>query len=173
MSGDNTIMTENKSAEENSFAINTREAVSATSMRLIKEATRSINILLYDYDEILLPTSKINDLLPTFIIQHERCSFQYLCTQSDILRERGGILIKLARKFSTFIKLRQIPNGLKLNQEQFIVTNESNSMLTQDHRSYDYYAHFNNRGRAQKLNNRFDELWQRSEPISGIHVTGL
>ncbi len=155
------------------FRINTREQVSETSIRLFQEASRSINILLYDYNEVLLPAGKLEDLLPAFIRQHERCRLQYLCSESDMLRERGGMLVKLARKFSSFIKLRQLPDGLKPVQEQFIVTDGSNSMITQEHRSYDYYAHFNDRGRAHKLNNRFDELWQRSEPVPGIQVTGL
>ncbi len=166
-------MTENKSTENDSFAVNTREQVSETSTRLIQEASRSINILLYDYDEVLLPVSKIDNLLSTFIRQHERCRFQYLCSENDILRDRGGKLIQLTRKFSTFIKLRQLPDGLKPILEQLIIVDGSNSMQTQDHRSYDYYAHFNARARAQKLNNRFEEVWQRSEPVPGIHVTGL
>ena len=164
---------ENNSTDNNRLQINSRLQVSETSHRLISEASRSINILLYDYDGILLPVTKIDDLLSSFIHQHERCRFQYLCSENSILRERGGKLIQLARKFSTFIKLRQLPDGLKPIHEQFIVTDGNSSMLTQDHRSYDYYAHLNNRARAHKLNNRFDELWQRSEPVPGIHVTGL
>ena len=164
---------DNSNIDNDRFPVNTREEVSETSTRLIQEASRSINILLYDYDEVLLPTGKIDDLLSSFIRQHERCRFQYLCSENSILRERGGKLIQLARKFSTFIKLRQLPDGLKPIHEQFIITDGNSSMLTQDHRSYEYYAHLNNRARAHKLNNRFDELWQRSEPVPGIHVTGL
>jgi len=56
-------MTQNNSTENDSFTVNTREQVSETSTRLIQEASRSINILLYDYDEVLLPASKIDNLL--------------------------------------------------------------------------------------------------------------
>jgi len=171
---EDSIMTaDNDHTDNDRFPVNTREEVSETSIRLIKKASRSINILLYDYDEVLLPGSKIDDLLSTFIRQHERCRFQYLCSENDILHERGGKLILLARKFSTFIKLRQLPDDLQSIQEQFIVIDGNTSMITQDHRSYDYYARFNDRARAHKLNNRFEELWQRSEPVPGIHVTGL
>jgi hypothetical protein len=166
-------MENDNSTENDSFRVDTREQVAETSTRLIQEASRSINILLYDYDDVLLPGASIDGLLSTFILQHERCRFQYLCSENSLLRERGGKLIQLARKFSTFIKLRQLPDGLKPIHEQFIVTDGNSSMLTQDHRSYDYYTHLNNRARAHKLNNRFDELWQRSEPVPGIHVTGL
>ncbi len=159
--------------DNNHFPVKSREHVTETSLRLIQEANRSINILLYDYDEVLLPGSKIGDLLSAFIRQHERCRFQYLCSENDILHERGGKLIQLARKFSTFIKLHQLPDGLKPVQEQFLVVDGNASMLTQHHSSYDYYAHFNDRAMAHKLNNRFDELWQRSEPVPGIHVAGL
>jgi hypothetical protein len=166
-------MAKDNNTDNDRFPINSRGQVSETSTRLIQEASRSINILIYDYDEILLPTAQIGDLLSTFIRQHERCHFQYLCTENNLLLERGGKLIQLARKFSTFIKLRQLPDGLQAIQEQFIVVDGNSSMHTQDHRSYDYFAHFNDRAKAQKLNNHFEELWQRSEPVPGIHVTGL
>lgn len=166
-------MAKDNDTNNDRFPINSRGQVSEASTRLIQGASRSINMLIYDYDELLLPPAKIGDLLSTFIRQHERCRFQYLCSEHDLLRERGGKLIQLARKFSTFIKLRQLPDGLPAVQEQFVVVDENSSMHTQDHRSYDYFAHFNDRVRAQKLNNHFEELWQRSEPVPGIHVTGL
>ena len=101
------------STDKNRFPVNTRQQISETSCRLISEATRNINILIYDYDDILLPPAKIDDLLAAFIRQHQRNRFRYLCSESDILRERGGKLIQLARRFSTFIQLRQLPDDLK------------------------------------------------------------
>lgn len=167
------MIEENNNSDSNSFQINTRHQASEISYRLLDEASRSINILLYDYDETLLPVTKIDDLLSSFITKHERCVFRYLCSESDILHERGSKLIQLARRFSTFIKLRQLTDGLKPVQQQFIVVDGESSMQTQNHRSYDYYAHLNERARARQLNNRFEELWQRSRAVPGIHVTGL
>jgi hypothetical protein len=167
------MVEENNNSNSDSFQINTRDLASETSCRLLDEANRSINILLYDYDEILLPVTKIDDLLSSFIRKHEKCVFRYLCSESDILRERGSKLIQLARRFSTFIKLRQLTEGLKPVHQQFIVVDGESSMQTQNHRSYDYYAHLHARARAYQLNNRFEELWQRSTAVPGIHVTGL
>ena len=161
------------STDKNRFQINTRQQISETRCDLISEANRSINIMLYDYDDILLPASRIDELLSSFIRQHERSRFRYLCSESDILRERGGKLIQLARRFSTFITLRQLPDDLKPIREQFITTDGESCMQTQDHRSYDYYANLNNRARALQLNNHFDALWQRSASVAGVHVTGL
>lgn len=155
------------------FNVNTRQQISDTSFRLMSEANRRINILLYDYDDILLPVTKIDDLLTSFIRQHERSRFHYLCSESDLLRERGGKLIQLARRFSTFITLRQLPDDLKPVREQFIVNDDKACIQTQDHRSKEYYVHLNDRARALQLNNHFDALWQRSTAVAGIHVTGL
>jgi hypothetical protein len=58
---------ENNNTESNSFPINTRIEVSETSVRLLSEANRSINILVYDYDDILLPTTDIDELLSSFV----------------------------------------------------------------------------------------------------------
>lgn len=161
------------STDKNRFQVNSRQQISETSCDLISNANRSINIMLYDYDDILLPASRIDELLSSFIRQHERSRFRYLCSENDILRERGGKLIQLARRFSTFITLRQLPDDLKPIREQFITADGESCMQTQDHRSYDYYANLNNRARALQLNNHFDALWQRSSSVAGVHVTGL
>ncbi len=166
-------MATDNNTENDRFPVNSREDVSATSRRLIGDAHRNINILLFDYDEVLLPAAHIEELLSDFFLQHERCRVHYLCAEHDILRERGGKLIQLARKFSTFIKLRQLPDELGSSHEQFIIADDLHSLRTQDYRSYDYFANFNDRSRAHKLNNHFAELWQRSGPVPGIHVTGL
>ena len=164
---------ENNNTKSNSYPVTTRIDVSESSTNLLSEATRSINILVYDYDDVLLPTTNIDELISSFARLHERNRFRYLCSESDILRERGSKLIKLARRFSTFIKLRQLPDNLKSVHEQFIVVDENSSMQTQDRISHNYYAHINERARARKLNNHFEELWQRSSAIQGVHVTGL
>jgi hypothetical protein len=159
------MIDEKNNTESNSFSINTRLEVLETSVRLLSDASRSINILVYDYDDILLPSKNIGELMSSFVRQHERNRFRYLCSESDLLRERGSKLIKLARRF--------MPDGLKSVHEQFIVIDENSSMQTQDRLSLNYYAHLNERARARKLNNHFEELWQRSSTIPGVHVTGL
>lgn len=161
------------STDPNRFQIKTRQQITETSCRLISEANRNINILLYDYDDILLPATKIDDLLSAFIRQHQRSRFHYLCSESDILRERGGKLIQLARRFSTYIKLRQLPEDLKPVREQFIVIDDASYMRTQDHRSNDYFVYLDERARTLQLKNQFEALWQRSDVVPGLHVTGL
>lgn len=159
--------------DKNRFQVNTRQQISDTSCDLISQARRNINIMLYDFDDILLPVTRVDELLSSFIRQHERSRFHYLCSESDILRERGGKLIQLARRFSTFITLRQLPDDLKPIREQFITIDGESCMQTQDHRSYEYYANLDNRARTLQLNNHFEALWQRSSAVAGIHVTGL
>lgn len=161
------------STDENRFPVDGRQQISETCCRIISEATRNINVFIYDYEDSLLPLAKIDDLMAAFIRQHQRNRFRYLCSESDILRERGGKLIHLARRFSTFIQLRQLPDDLKPQREQFIVVDNKDCLQTQDHRSYDYFANLNNRVRALQLNSHFEALWQRSSAVKGIHVTGL
>jgi hypothetical protein len=161
------------STDKNRFPVKSRQHISETSCRLISEAVRNINILLYDYEDTLLPQAKIDDLLASFIRQHQRNRFRYLCSESDLLRERGGKLIHLARRFSTFIQLRQLPDDLKPQHEQFIVVDSKHCLQAQDHRTFDYFATLNNRVRALQLNNHFEALWQRSSAVTGIQVTGL
>ena len=156
-----------------SYQVTTRQQVSDSSCELIAHAGRTIDILVYDYDEVLLPHVVITDLLTQFFLQHRHNQFRYLCSESDLLRERGRGLIELARKFSSFIKLRQLPDGLKPVNRQYLLVDEVASMSTRDHGSSDYFINTNDRARGRQLKNQFEELWQRSDSIPGIHVTGL
>jgi hypothetical protein len=164
---------ENKGSEENSYQVTSRQQVTESSALLIGKAKRTIDILVYDYDDILLPHNEITGWLTGFFLQHNQNRFRYLCSESDLLRERGRRLIELARKYSTYIKLRKIPEGLKPVNRQYMVIDAAASMQTRDHRSFDYYVHLDNRARGRQLENHFDALWQRAEGIAGIHVTGL
>jgi hypothetical protein len=158
---------------DEAFRITTRTEVSETSCELIQSASRTIDILVHDYDEILLPNSEIGGLLPEFFLAHRQNRFRYLCSESDLLHDRGRNLVELARKYSTFIKLRQIPEHLNSARLQFLVTDSKASMVTRTPGSHDYFVDKNDRARARKLENQFEELWQRANSIPGIHVTGL
>ena len=159
--------------ERRSERTNDRRQATALSLELITRATRHLDILVYDYDEVLLPPAELAEQLTRFMHEHEHNVFRLLCSETRHLREKGGSLIELARRFSSFIKLRQVPEEYRPVTEQFILSDDNASLRQHDFTAPGYFASFNDRATVRPLHNRFEELWQRSAAVPGIHVTGL
>lgn len=155
------------------FRIDNRQQASAASLELIGKARREINILVHDYDDVMLPPMQFTGLLSEFITQHQQNRVRYLCSESSRLHERGARLVELARRFSTFIKLRQIPDDLKPVTEQCLLIDDIGSLHQQDYNLASYYVSVDDRVRNRRHSRHFDDLWQRAGSVPGIHVTGL
>ena len=97
-SNDTTATTERRSERTN----DRREATSLSG-ELLSQAKRHLDILVYDYDEVLLPPAVLTDQLSRFMHENERNEFRLLCSETRHLQEKGGSLIELARRFSSFI----------------------------------------------------------------------
>lgn len=159
--------------ERRSERTNDRREATSLSGELLSQAKRHLDILVYDYDEVLLPPAVLADQLSRFMHENERNEFRLLCSETRHLHEKGGSLIELARRFSSFIKLRQIPEEYRPVTEQFILVDDNASLRQHDFTAPGYFASFNDRATVRPLHNRFEELWQRSAAVPGIHVTGL
>lgn len=156
-----------------SLRTSNRIEASELSLELLGSARRHLDVLVYDYDDVLMPGARIQELLTRFMHEHERNQFRLLCSETRHLREKGGSLIELAHRFSTFIKLRQIPEEYRPVTDQFIIADDHASLRQHDFTAPSYFVSFNDRASVRPLHNRFEELWQRSAAVPGIHATGL
>ena len=75
------------------FRIDNRQQASAASIELIGMAQREINILVHDFDEVVLPPAEIAELLSRFITGHAQNRVRYLCSEHSRLHERGARLV--------------------------------------------------------------------------------
>lgn len=167
--------TENKETGNQRRSIRTGNRLEASelSLEVLSSARRRLDILVYDYDNILLPSADMQELLTHFMHEHDRNQFRLLCSETRHLHDKGGTLIDLAKRFSSFIKLRQIPEEYRPVTDQFIIADDNASLRQHDFTATSYFASFNDRASVRPLHNRFEELWQRSAAVPGIHVTGL
>ena len=150
-----------------------RSEASELALEILESAERRIDVLLHDFDEVILPPAQVAGLLTRFMRRHDHNRFRLLLADTRHLHEKGMALIELARRFSTFIKLRQVAEEYQPVTEQFIIGDDHMSLRQHDFTATSYFASFKDRASARPLQRRFDELWQRSAAVPGIHVTGL
>ena len=164
---------ETTGSKRRSIRTGNRAEASELAHEIIETADRRIDVLLHDFDEVMLPTEQLTDMLARFMRKHDHNQFRLLLAETRHLTEKGGALIEFARRFSSFVKLRKVAEEYHPVSEQFIIGDDHMSLRQHDFTAPSYFASFNDRASARTLQRRFDELWQRSGAVPGIHVTGL
>lgn len=102
---------------------------------------------------------------------HNRILF--LLDDEQHLQHSSLRLIQLARKYSSYIKIKILPLEYKDRQDMFMVC-DSHAYLHQPQVEYARaFVNFNDPGSCKHFSLRFKGLWERSRPPSEIFTLGL
>lgn len=97
----------------------------------------------------------------------------FLVEDEKFIMKVNARLVALARQFSSYVKIRVIPEEYIERQEMFIVSDAA-GYLHQPHIDQPRaFLDFADRGAARQLSLRFDDLWQRSAPPGELFTAGL
>ena len=96
-----------------------------------------------------------------------------LVEHSDETIRNNGRLTDLTQRFSDFIELRQLGDGSNAPTDTFVVFDRDGYIHQLDSDKADCIVDFNTSHEASALFKRFEQLWERSEPVAGLHVLGL
>ena len=152
--------------------VDDRIAAAEASLALFGEARHELSLLVRDFDDSLHPPG-FEQLLAGFIRGHSRNRIRYLCADTAHLREQGARLVDLARRFSSYVSLRQVPAEYLPVNEQYILLDDHGYLRQGDLSTARYFLCRHDRATVRRLRNHFDEMWQRAHEVPGIHVTGL
>jgi hypothetical protein len=87
--------------------------------------------------------------------------------------DSGSRVIDLARKFSSYVKVRKLPPEYSDSAEVFIVADLEHCLYLQSAGSFPARYSRHSPGQARQLDHRFRKLWERSVQIAGLHPVGL
>lgn len=102
-----------------------------------------------------------------------RSELLFLVEDEQFVIRVNSRLVALARQFSSYIKVRVIPEELVKRQEMFIVCDAEGYLHQPNIERPTGFMSTSDAGTARRLGQHFRELWDRSEPPRELIVTGL
>lgn len=140
---------------------------------MVEKAQRKISVIGPTLDAYLFNTPRVAQALASFAAAHRKNLARFLVVDVDQSINRNGRIVELCRRFSDFIKMRQVNEHDIGLQEMFLVIDDS-AYVHQPHTDRpDYLARLDARGEARQLTIRYERLWERSLTISTIDPAGL
>ena len=82
---------------------------------------------------------------------------------SNPVISRGHRLVDLARRLTSKIQIRLVPDQLATDLHTCVMWDDQGYWLMPDHREYDGLSNLYDPVQANRLSERFDYLWQKSQ----------
>lgn len=155
------------------FRASGREALQQNVAAACENARRAIAIYSPRLDPSQFNQSRVISALATFCAGGRPNKVRILVERGDETIRSNGRLTNLAQRFSDFIELRQLCDHSKAPTDTFVVIDRDGYVHQPDSGKADCIVDFNMSLEGSALYKRFEQLWERSEPVSGLHVTGL
>ena len=148
-----------------------RAELAAAATALVSQARRTINICTPDLEPWLYAQSELVSAMQQFLLG-QRGQLRIVLFDSELIR-RGHGLVQLAQRLPTFVAIhRPLPE----------ITQPDSAFMTVDAAGYLFRHHrdqpqgvveYNDRFRVRELNDRFQQLWNQSEPEPECRRQGL
>jgi hypothetical protein len=140
---------------------------------LAESATREIVIFAPQIDGVLFNTPRFARALASFAARHRNNLARIVVEDAEQALRDNDRLIGLCRRLSDFIHMHQVSDEHIGIREMFLVIDHRGYLHQQDIAKPDCVADSHNVHDAVLLARRFNELWDRSEPILYLRSTGL
>lgn len=148
-------------------ARNAATNISAT-LSMISQARQRIVLFTHNLDPSILDNNEIAEAVMTFIKISSNSSLQILLSNPYAAVQHGHRLIEMSRKFSSYISIRETNEEYKSKPCNFMIV-DGRAMIYRPHAD-EYTAMVNFRAGQESRRNTelFNEIWERSEPVSEI-----
>ena len=146
-----------------------RDAVAA----LIGQARREIIVFAPQMDAHFFNNSQLARSLASFAARHQYNRARLLIEDaSQVLRDNDRI-VALCRRLAEFIQLRQVGEEHLGFREMFLIVDGTSYLHQLDVTEPECVVEPSGRKRAVELRQRFESMWDRSEPAAGLNTAGL
>ncbi|MEM8768738.1 MAG: hypothetical protein AAGE43_14920, partial [Pseudomonadota bacterium] len=140
---------------------------------LLETATRHVRIYSQELDHTIFDRSDVIDALSAFVRSGPPARLQVLIHSSSSIVSRGHQLLSLARRLDSKIEIRTVPGELATDQHTTAIIDEQGYLLQPDHREYQAQGNVFDPVVANRLLERFDYLWDRSQTDPELRVLRL
>ncbi|GAB4508942.1 MAG: hypothetical protein Tsb0026_08300 [Sulfuricaulis sp.] len=153
--------------------IRDRAEVSNFLALLAENATREIVIFAPRLDGTYFNNSRFARALASFAARHRQNLARIVVEYTEQALRDNDRLVGLCRRLSDFIHMHQVAEEHLGIREMFVVVDHRGYLHQQDTDKPDCVTHPHDGHEAVLLTRRFNELWDRSEPIVALRATGL
>jgi predicted GNAT family N-acyltransferase len=140
---------------------------------LLATPSRTVRIYSQELDHALFDRTDVTDALSAFVRHGPPARLQILIHSSSSIISRGHQLLELARRLDSKIEIRKVPGELATDRSSFVLADEQGFFLLPDHREYQAMANAYDPVQSERLAERFDYLWDRSEADPDLRVLRL
>ena len=129
--------------------------------RVLAEPLRSVEIYSPRLDHLLFDTREVVDALSTFVRRGAPARLRILIHSSDLVIGRGHRLLELSRRIDSKIDIRRVPEELASDTHTYVTWDRRGYWLMPDYREYDGLSNHYDPVQANRLDERFEYLWER------------
>ncbi len=150
-----------------------RDAVRAQIALLAGQARHELRIFAPQLDPALYNTAELTDQLASFVARDRHNFVHLLVEDSDQAARDNDRVMQLCRRMSDFVRMRRVGEqhiGLK---EMFLVVDHLGYLHQPDLARPECVSASADARNAVELAQRFENMWERSEPIHHINTVGL
>ncbi|BAV34267.1 hypothetical protein SCL_1976 [Sulfuricaulis limicola] len=153
--------------------IRDRTEISNFLATLAENATREIVIFAPHLQGAFFNSSRFARALASFAARHRQNLARIVVEDTDQALRDNDRLVGLCRRLSDFIHMHQVAEEHLGIREMFMVVDHRGYLHQQDTDKPDCVTHAHDSHEAVLLTRRFNELWDRSEPIVALRASGL
>jgi hypothetical protein len=153
--------------------IRDRAEVSDFLALLAESAMREIVIFAPRLDGAFFNSSRFARALASFAARHRQNLARIVVEDTEQTLRDNDRLVGLCRRLSDFVHMQQVAEEHLGIREMFMVVDHRGYLYQQDADKPDCVTHPHDSHEAVLLTRRFNELWDRSEPIVALRATGL
>lgn len=150
-----------------------RQEISDFLAVLVENATREIVIFAPMLDGAFFNTSRFARALASFAARHRQNLARIVVEDIEQAMRDNDRLVSLCRRLSDFIHMQRVAEEHIGMREMFVVVDHRGYLRQEDLAKPNCVAHPKDGHEAVMLARRFNELWDRSEPIAALRAAGL
>jgi hypothetical protein len=150
-----------------------RGEIAAQIATLASQARREIALFAPELDPALFNTAALDHALISLATGHRHNRARLLVEDARQAIRDNPRLVELMRRLSESLDLRQVGEEHAGLRELFVLVDREGYLHQLDLGRPECLLDLHGRREAAELSRRFQEMWDRSEPITSIRTAGL
>lgn len=151
------------------FFVNDHEK---SALSLIKQARRQLRILNINLDHDIFNHEALCNAASQLARSHRHSEIKIIVVDVKPIVQRGHKLLKLQRKLSSSISIRQIDSDAII-KENLIIADNCGIIVQSTYNKDDTWADFNNQPSTQSKIDEFDHYWHQSFESNELKVLDI